>query len=706
MSNLFMELELWWWSCQATCRNIDRRVRACRQLADIEDARAIAVLVKCLEDRISRVREAVCLALAQVGDATVVPALLARLTDESDIVRDAVCVALGALGDAQAVEPLIGWLNDERWFLRAHICRALGRIGHPSATRALLARVTDTDPVVREAACEALGAIGDANAIVPLLERMIDEKPVQTAAAKALYAMRQGVLAEVVRELIDLNHSGRMLQAIKETDRLYLLPVLQRWLTHPREELRLAAGIGLGRLGERDVLPKLLTYLDDPRWPVQRLVINTLKGMPDPMAVRPLIGCLHAGDAPVREEACRALGAIGDACALVPLVEAMGDRHTREAATAALRAMRREAVVALFAEYAQSDIGHETIPLLEEDLAALLPALQEWLAHPSAELRAMGCRALGRLRFHQALEALLARLEDEDALVRRAACAALCWLPDTRATAPLIRRLDDPDALVRELACQLLGKLSSRQAIPGLIARLGDLSDPVRLTAGTALVALGEPHLALLAQALHGETDALEGVTDLIGAGDVRLLGPLTTLVCNLPSDHVLVARADAVMQAVQRALRPTTDSLLCRRCLVRLETQRLPRNSAVRVLTCRTCGTADDLLTGIHEVMAVLDRGMAAEIDRQGARLHVHALRRGRPFDLDGVIVRDADDFAVERFCMQIGNDTDPQRAARYRTLPVTVAAECRLSANTLRVLDHIFGTVYGGQDAAVKDG
>jgi len=51
------------------------------------------------------------------------------------------------------------------------------------------------------------------------------------------------------------------------------------------------------------------------------------------------------------------------------------------------------------------------------------------------------------------------------------------------------------------------------------------------------------------------------------------------------------------------------------------------------------------------------------------------------------------ANDYAVERFCMSVGNDLDPYRAKRRRDIPVTVA--CALSENSLRVLEHIFGTV-----------
>jgi hypothetical protein len=40
----------------------------------------------------------------------------------------------------------------------------------------------------------------------------------------------------------------------------------------------------------------------------------------------------------------------------------------------------------------------------------------------------------------------------------------------------------------------------------------------------------------------------------------------------------------------------------------------------------------------------------------------------------------------------VQVGNDTDPFRRARYPRIPYSVAPDCNLSENTYRILERTF--------------
>jgi hypothetical protein len=53
------------------------------------------------------------------------------------------------------------------------------------------------------------------------------------------------------------------------------------------------------------------------------------------------------------------------------------------------------------------------------------------------------------------------------------------------------------------------------------------------------------------------------------------------------------------------------------------------------------------------------------------------------------------ATDEEVERFAVQVGNDTDAIRKPRYKKMRCTVSADCQLSANTMRILKRIFGSI-----------
>jgi hypothetical protein len=90
-----------------------------------------------------------------------------------------------------------------------------------------------------------------------------------------------------------------------------------------------------------------------------------------------------------------------------------------------------------------------------------------------------------------------------------------------------------------------------------------------------------------------------------------------------------------------------------------------------------------------------VLDSNWAEAQSYQDGLLRINWLARRSLFDFDWVEVIQANDEDVERFAVQIGNDTDPVRDAQYPKMRCLIAPGCRLSENTLRVLRSTFGRV-----------
>jgi hypothetical protein len=111
-----------------------------------------------------------------------------------------------------------------------------------------------------------------------------------------------------------------------------------------------------------------------------------------------------------------------------------------------------------------------------------------------------------------------------------------------------------------------------------------------------------------------------------------------------------------------------------------------------LRYYGCRTCGQSRELLEGL--VVAVLDQEMAAEIEVAGT-IRVNWLARRNLFDFKAVEIIKATDEDVERFVVQIGNDTDAARVGRYTQLPCLVDPGCALSENSLKLLRRTFGRV-----------
>jgi len=95
--------------------------------------------------------------------------------------------------------------------------------------------------------------------------------------------------------------------------------------------------------------------------------------------------------------------------------------------------------------------------------------------------------------------------------------------------------------------------------------------------------------------------------------------------------------------------------------------------------------------------VIALLDQNAPAEQQTTPQAIRINWLSRRDLFDFDAVEIVQANDEAVERFAVQVGNDTDIVRQDRYQEIVCRIAPSCQLSENSRRVLAHTFGTVEG---------
>jgi HEAT repeat protein/beta-lactamase regulating signal transducer with metallopeptidase domain len=138
------------------------------------------------------------------------------------------------------------------------------------------------------------------------------------------------------------------------------------------------------------------------------------------------------------------------------------------------------------------------------------------------------------------VNALIARLKDENAGVRKAAANSLGQLGDVRAVAPLIAVLADSDAEVRYTAIDALANLEDPRAI-GPIAAL--LKDPVTDVRHNALSALshwdqGVPTAQVVALLDDPDADVRREAVNLLEHLEVRSAGPaIAKLVHDQSSD-------------------------------------------------------------------------------------------------------------------------------------------------------------------------
>ena len=136
---------------------------------------------------------------------------------------------------------------------------------------------------------------------------------------------------------------------------------------------------------------------------------------------------------------------------------------------------------------------------------------------------------------------------------------------------------------------------------------------------------------------------------------------------------------------------------LFCTRCVVhchRFELE-LPEGGRLDYYGCRACHQSRTFQIWPGGVVAVLDRDSREIKIERNDQIRVNWLAQRIPFDFDRVEILAASDEEVERFAVQVGNDTDQTRKPLYKKMGCTVSSSCILSENTLRILEHTFSSV-----------
>jgi hypothetical protein len=161
---------------------------------------------------------------------------------------------------------------------------------------------------------------------------------------------------------------------------------------------------------------------------------------------------------------------------------------------------------------------------------------------------------------------------------------------------------------------------------------------------------------------------------------------------------HPLQKVADQLVRDIAPTtlhIHPKMAYLRCQRCLVQCTAHEVKlASSPVTYFGCRVCHQSHDFFVGDH-VIAVLDHHMPAEPVQQDNGLRVNWLPRRTLFDFNEVEIIRATDEEVERFAVQVGNDTDPVRRPHYKEMRCRVARSAGLSDNTVRILQRTFGQV-----------
>ncbi len=452
-------------------------VSATLQLLAATDVDVVAPLVELLSSDDADLRVQAALALGQRRDPRATAALLGALTDADDNVRFHAIESLGRLRAEEAAPSLTAIAQTREFFLAFPALDALARIGDGGVVDRLLPLLDDE--ILQVAVIDTVGQLGDDAVVDPLVALLDLPAPPTAAVAQALAAVhdrapaggrervRDGVRAAMrparMQQVLDaVNHPvatpralaflvgcfegtaahraltrllgkadarEEALQALV-ADGPAVVDILLEQLTAADLDVRLAAVVALGRIGDRRATPRL-------------------------------VGTLKAETALLAETA-RALGRIGDALAFEPLLALLGHDEP---------AVRQAAVTAVAA------LGHP----------ALAAAMTRLLKSPDAATRESAVRIVEASRCVECCEAVIAACDDASETVRSAAVEAVAALDDPRATPTVLSALARGSGRVREAAARALRSAGGPGVGPALTEALADSNPWVRYFAARSL---------------------------------------------------------------------------------------------------------------------------------------------------------------------------------------------------------------------------
>jgi len=228
--------------------------------------------------------------------------------------------------------------------------------------------------------------------------------------------------------------------------------------------------------------PMLIKLLTTAHPIIRSRVADIFSINKDRAAVSGLLDALQGDYFTVRARAALALGRIGDAKALLPLLVALKDREDE---------VRIAACLAL---------GFFKEPSTFDDITNVL------LDDPKIEVRQAAAKALGNTAHPAAVPYLMEALHDSFWWYEREYAAAdlLHAIEKMNGAAidPLIKALEDKEGTVRKFAASLLGKLGDPRAIEPLSMTLYDMHHDVGRAAAESLAKFGAPALGVLVEAL------------------------------------------------------------------------------------------------------------------------------------------------------------------------------------------------------------
>lgn len=460
-------------------------------LGESGDTRVIRVLIESLADPDWTIRKSATQALADIGENAIEPMIEAMQEPNEDI-RDGCLLSLVRTGD-RGMARLFSFIeavdDNQRFLVRKGIVKLGSRVVEP-----LIRFFRNGKPDVMSFCAAALGEIASPKAVPPLIDGLSNDSwNVRRSCAYALTEIGEKGVDRIAEALNSQNDDvrywvTRILESIGEPG----MPYLIKALNDKSKNIRFFAAKALGGSSNPDVIRDLIKSLADPSWSVRRSASQSIMRLEN-YGVDQLLRAmsfdnedirfwisqilektgrqhldkihehLRLGDRELRLCCCQALGVIADPTSVDILMDALRDESDW---------------VRIYAAIALGNIG---------DARAVVPLLRG-LSDRNAEVHRNIGRAFRKLGAG-VFETIGKCVENDEMVLRRNSAIAIRELEEERGVDLLIMLMSDAEDKVRQAAAEALGRF------PGLKSRtiLAEaLSDGVYAVRTTALAAIAE----------------------------------------------------------------------------------------------------------------------------------------------------------------------------------------------------------------------
>ena len=403
---------------------------------------------------------------------------------------------------------------------RVEIYREIGDLGIPGGTDILILGLSDTSSYVRSTVANILFEIADEKIVAEVLECLREESPTLRSLAMALLA-RLGLtaLGRVEDYLTDDDSDVRIFAAniIAAGGHREAFAALKGALQDPEENVRYAAVEALGRIGDEEAIPLLVSVLSDEwaRYPA----IEALGLLKAGEAI-PLLLEIYDEDEWIRNAVIEALGNIGVAEPVGFLIDRLeiGNEMLLHTTLAALAKIEQNSPTGAFDRL--QEVGVDVNAIVHSALSVNNP-----------DVRKSAIWTLGMIGSESDLPSLLEQLSDFDEEIRDISRTSVIKL-GTRHIGALIRYLPQDDNLLKEMI-EIFGEIQNREAIPPILVALENGSDIIRAAAARTLASFKDSSVVeqlishLNDKSGHVRSASAQSLGDLRAVKATRQLFPL-----------------------------------------------------------------------------------------------------------------------------------------------------------------------------------